>query len=141
MEGASHSRAAGMRCAPPCRASPPPPPQAQRTKEEAARAELEAFTFQPEISRMAQQVGRAAKLSGAEEGMPARSVGRAGSADSPSLARSLPHPQIKASEAEMGPAAATAYQRLYQRGGGTAKRQVGQKTAVRRCGLGRRRWG
>lgn len=50
--------------------------------------------------------------------------------------------QIKASEAELGPGASSAYQRLYQRGSGTtAKRQVGcggLTMAVRQCCC---RWG
>ena len=79
--------------------------QAQRAKEEEARAEVEACAFHPSISKLAHQ--------------------------------------IKVSEAELAPGTASAYQRLYQRGDGTAKRQVGfgggrsGTTAVSRAGPGR----
>jgi hypothetical protein len=39
--------------------------QAQQAREEEARAEMEQYSFQPEISRLAQQLGEGGERSGA----------------------------------------------------------------------------
>jgi len=80
--------------------------QAQQLREEEERAELEEYTFQPTISKMAQEL----KYSEAGNG-------------------------------GLGGGAGSAYQRLYQRAQGTAKRQVGATTAVSSCPQGGWDWG